>query len=85
MDNIIFKAILKKGKKGEKGNTGISYDLPTNAIIAYDGEDTPEGFNNTEKPTYGGTTIEITVSGNGVYKASDYGVDAFSKVTVSIV
>lgn len=85
MENIIFKAIFKKGKKGNKGDSGISYDLPTNAVIGFDGAETPEGFIETTEPPASGNTIEIVVNGNGIYKASDYGVDAFSKVTVSII
>lgn len=50
-NNIIFKTILLKGGKGEKGDENLNNALPTNAIIAYDGDDVPEGFIEVTAPT----------------------------------
>ena len=50
MDNIIFKTILIKGEKGEKGDENLSNSLPTNAIIAYDGDEIPEGYIEVSSP-----------------------------------
>ena len=51
MNNLIFKTDLIKGTKGDKGEDGISYEIPTGAIIAYDGDSAPEGFEIVEDPT----------------------------------
>lgn len=50
-NNIIFKTTLIKGDKGDKGDENLSNALPTNAIIAYDGDDVPEGFIEVSAPT----------------------------------
>lgn len=47
--NIIFNTTLVKGDKGDTGQ-GVSYEVPTGAIIAYDGTDTPEGYVDTQAP-----------------------------------
>lgn len=51
MNNIIFKTDLIKGTKGDKGNDGISFEVPTGAIIAYDGDSAPAGYEITTDPT----------------------------------
>ena len=81
MKNIFFKNLLYKGAKGEKGDTGQSYKIPEGAIIAYDGIDTPEGYEEIES-TGIYTTKKVTEI--GVYKASDYGVDGFTEFTVDL-
>lgn len=50
MANLIFKTELIKGAKGDAGDAGISYEVPTGAIIAYEGADTPEGYEDTDPP-----------------------------------
>ena len=51
MNNLIFKTELIKGTKGDTGDDGISYEIPTGAIIAYDGETAPAGYEITDAPT----------------------------------
>lgn len=45
-NNIIKKNILIKGDKGENGSADPNADvtLPINAIVAYDEEELPEGY-----------------------------------------
>lgn len=50
MANVLFKTDLIKGAKGDAGEAGISYEVPTGAIIAYEGTDTPAGYEDTEPP-----------------------------------
>lgn len=50
MNNIIFNTELIKGAKGATGDTGLSYEVPTGAVIAYDGVGIPEGYIETTEP-----------------------------------
>ena len=50
MNNIIFKTTLLRGAKGEKGDTGDVDSIPTNGVIGYTGEDTPDGYVETTAP-----------------------------------
>lgn len=49
MNEIIFNTTLIRGPKGNTGQ-GTSYEVPTGTIIAYDGNDIPEGWVETTAP-----------------------------------
>lgn len=38
------KTLLLQGAKGDKGDTGDKFSVPINGIVAYDGEELPEGY-----------------------------------------
>lgn len=62
MNEIIFNTTLIRGAKGATGQ-GTSYEVPTGAIIAYDGTDTPEGYVDTQAPEgMGGADSYIPIS-----------------------
>lgn len=44
MINLIKKVIIIKGEKGDDTSTENDTTVPVNGIIAYDGDDVPEGY-----------------------------------------
>ena len=64
MNNIIFNTELITGAKGDKGDTGVSYEVPTGAIIGYDGAGIPDGYEETTEPPVpsGGGGLDFTLT-----------------------
>ena len=50
MGEIIFKTELIKGAKGDRGEAGEAESIPTDSVVAFDGEDIPEGYEETDAP-----------------------------------
>lgn len=88
MSNIFFKTLLKRGAKGAKGERGINYEVPQNAIIGFDDDDgeggtlpTPAGYDDATIPPY---LIEKTIRANGSYDPTNEGAFGYSNVNVDI-
>lgn len=65
MNNVIFKTVLLKGAKGDQGNIGAGDSVPTNGVIAYDGEGIPEGYAQVLAPEgMGDSLITYEAAGN---------------------
>lgn len=62
MNEIIFNTTLIRGAKGNTGQ-GENFEVPTGTIIAYDGNDTPEGYVDTQAPEgMGGADSYVPIS-----------------------
>ena len=48
MDEIIFKTELIKGAKGDRGEAGQADSIPTDGVIAFQGETVPDGYEETD-------------------------------------
>lgn len=59
---IIFKTLLIKGAKGNKGDIGIGDEIPTQGVIAYDGSGIPEGYEEVASPIAGGGVVFSIIS-----------------------
>lgn len=49
-NNVLFKTSLLKGPKGDRGEVGVSDSIPSDGIIAYDGNNIPDGYEETSTP-----------------------------------
>jgi len=49
-NNVLFKTALLKGPQGDRGDIGEADAVPVDGVIAYDGEDVPEGYEETDEP-----------------------------------
>lgn len=62
MNEIIFNTTLIRGAKGATGQ-GENFEVPTGTIIAYDGNDIPEGWVETTAPEgMGGSDSYIPIT-----------------------
>lgn len=48
MGEIIFKTELIKGAKGDRGEAGQADSIPTDGVIAFQGETVPDGYEETD-------------------------------------
>ena len=51
MNNIIFKTLLVKGAKGDKGDTGSAEAIPTGSIVGWSGGSVPDGYESASSPS----------------------------------
>ena len=84
MNTIVFKSLFKQGIKGDKGANGLSFEVPTGAICAYDGLTVPEGYEETSNPGSSGIIVPKTITANGTYNASSDNADGYNPVLVQV-
>lgn len=85
MNNIVFKSLFKQGIKGDKGANGLSFEVPTGAVMAFDGVTTPEGYEETSAPSdIGSTIVTKNITANGTYRASSDNADGYDPVIVNV-
>lgn len=51
MADIVFKQTLVRGAQGPQGEAGEADSIPEDSVIAYDGTDVPEGYEETGTPS----------------------------------
>lgn len=73
--NIYFKADKKKGVKGDKGDIGISDIVPVGGIIAYDGDDIPEGYEEVAQAPPAPVSAITQVFGSGAGGQESYTIE----------
>lgn len=66
MEQIIFKTDLIKGAKGDRGEAGEAEAVPVDGVIAYDGEEVPEGYEETAEADVLGDIIDECMNYGGV-------------------
>ena len=49
-NSILFKTDILKGPQGDRGEAGEAEAVPTDGVLAYYGDDVPEGYIETEEP-----------------------------------
>lgn len=50
-DNYIFKTLLVKGAKGDKGETGDANTVPTGGVVGWTGGTIPQGYETVSTPS----------------------------------
>lgn len=75
MDDIVFKTVLLRGAQGAQGEPGTADAMPAGGVISFEGQDIPEGFEETtidNVPTKNSNNVVesggIYASENGIYK-----------------
>lgn len=64
--DIVFKTELIKGAKGDAGDA-LNFEVPTGAIIAYDGIGVPDGYEEVEAPRGMGSDATQSHINNNIY------------------
>ena len=66
MEQIIFKTDLIKGAKGDRGEAGTAEAVPTDGVIAYNGNTVPEGYEEIPESDVVGDVINECMNYGGV-------------------
>lgn len=64
MNDITFKTALIKGAKGDRGEIGVADAVPSDGVIIYDGDDLPEGYEDTQNATLYGSEFTMKPNAN---------------------